>query len=83
VPRSLDEDLFAAELASTVSLHSDAQRIERISNELDRGFRALTHLGPAVSIFGSARARREDPRYASARALARGLAEEGLAVITG
>ena len=82
-PDTLDEELFAAEFSEVVSLHSDAERIERIADELAEGFRALTHLGPAVSIFGSARTPREDPRYESARVLARTLAESGLAVITG
>jgi uncharacterized protein (TIGR00730 family) len=83
VPQSHDEELFAAERATTVSLHSDAERIARIDHELEHGFRALAHLGPAVSVFGSARATSDDPRYASARALARALAKKGLAVITG
>jgi uncharacterized protein (TIGR00730 family) len=83
IPESLDEELLAAEFAEVVSLHSDAERIARIANELAQGFQALTHLGPAVSIFGSARTPRDDPRYAAARALARTLAESGLAVITG
>jgi uncharacterized protein (TIGR00730 family) len=82
-PRSLDEELLAAEFAGVVSLHSDAERIARIANELAHGFRAMTNLGPAVSVFGSARAARDDPRYGAARTLTRELAREGLAVITG
>jgi uncharacterized protein (TIGR00730 family) len=82
-PGSLDEELLAAEFDSVVSLHSDAERIARIANELANGFRALANIGPAVSVFGSARAPRQDPRYDAARSLARALAEEGLAVITG
>ncbi|MGD0196643.1 MAG: TIGR00730 family Rossman fold protein [Solirubrobacteraceae bacterium] len=82
-PHSHDEELLAAEFTEVVSLHSDAERIARIANELAHGFRALSRLGPAVSIFGSARTPREDPRYGAARALARALAEQGLTVITG
>jgi uncharacterized protein (TIGR00730 family) len=82
-PQTLDEELFAAEFSEVVSLHSDAERIERIADELAEGFRALAHLGPAVSIFGSARTPPGDPRYESARELARTLAEHGFAVITG
>lgn len=66
-----------------MSLHTDAERIARIDNELTQGFAAMRHIGPAVSVFGSARASREDPRYASARALGHALADAGLAVITG
>ncbi len=82
-PSSLDEELLAAEFADVVSLHSDAERIARIANELAYGFRAMTNLGPAVSVFGSARASDQDPRYGAARAVARALAEAGLAVVTG
>jgi uncharacterized protein (TIGR00730 family) len=82
-PRSHDEEIFAAESADTVSLHTDAERIARIDNELEQGFGALANIGPAVSVFGSARTDREDPRYASARSLACALAQSGLAVITG
>ncbi|MGA2469355.1 MAG: TIGR00730 family Rossman fold protein [Solirubrobacteraceae bacterium] len=82
-PESHDEELLAAEIASTSSLHSDEERIARIASELEHGFRVLAQIGPAVSVFGSARATREDPRYARARELARALAHQGLAVITG
>jgi uncharacterized protein (TIGR00730 family) len=82
-PTSHDEELLAAEEPATLSLHTDRERIARIDNELAQGFGALQNIGPAVSVFGSARASRDDPRYASARSLARDLAEAGLAVITG
>jgi uncharacterized protein (TIGR00730 family) len=82
-PESHDEELLAAEFTDVVSLHSDAERIARIANELAHGFRALTRLGPAVSIFGSARTPAEDPSYAAARELGAILARSGLAVITG
>ena len=47
------------------------------------GFDALARLGPAVSIFGSARTGSPDTMYEHARHLARRLAEEGFTVITG
>jgi uncharacterized protein (TIGR00730 family) len=75
--------MLAAEASGTVSLHTDPERIARIDNELAQGFAAMRHIGPAVSVFGSARASREDPRYASARSLTQALAEAGLAIITG
>src|SRR4029453_5614353 len=52
-------------------------------DELRAGFTTLSHIGKAVSIFGSARTPRDHPRYAAARALARRLGEEGFAIITG
>jgi uncharacterized protein (TIGR00730 family) len=64
-------------------LESDAWRALRIMGEFIEGFDALARLGPAVSIFGSARTRPSDPDYESARLLARRLSEEGFTIITG
>jgi uncharacterized protein (TIGR00730 family) len=47
------------------------------------GFGALAELGPAVSIFGSARTKPDDPMYEAARSIAGKLCGEGYAVITG
>jgi hypothetical protein len=82
-PTSSDEELFAAERESVLALRTDSERIELIGRELASGFAALSHIGPAVSVFGSARTTVEDPAYERARELARELASEGLAVITG
>ena len=43
----------------------------------------ITELGPAVSVFGSARFRTTDTEYAQAEEIARLLVKEGYAVITG
>ena len=64
-------------------LESDAWRALRIMGEFIDGFDALARLGPAVSIFGSARTTPSDPMYESAQRLARRLSEEGFTVITG
>jgi uncharacterized protein (TIGR00730 family) len=82
-PTSNDEELFAAELASVVALRSDRERIALIAAELAYGFDALGAIGPAVSVFGSARTRTTDAAYERARVLGRGLAAAGFAVITG
>ncbi len=66
-----------------LALRSDRERIELIGQELAYGFAALSDIGPAVSVFGSARTAVDDPAYERARELARGLASKGLAVITG
>ncbi|RSX54123.1 DNA-binding protein [Bifidobacterium goeldii] len=68
---------------STEWLHMDPWRVLRIQSEFVDGFGALAELGPAVSIFGSARTPRTDPDYKAARRMGRGLAERGIAVITG
>jgi uncharacterized protein (TIGR00730 family) len=64
-------------------LESDAWRALRIMGEFIEGFDALARLGPAVSIFGSARTRPSEPMYENARLLARRISEDGFTVITG
>ncbi|HEV2821039.1 MAG TPA: TIGR00730 family Rossman fold protein [Solirubrobacteraceae bacterium] len=51
--------------------------------ELAQGFTALRGLGPAVSVFGSARTPEGSPEYEQACELGRRLGAAGLAVITG
>lgn len=64
-------------------LHADPWRVLRIQAEFVDGFGALAEVGPAVSVFGSARIRRADSLYRSAQNMGRMLAERGVAVITG
>jgi uncharacterized protein (TIGR00730 family) len=64
-------------------LDSDAWRALRIMGEFIEGFDALARLGPAVSIFGSARTKPDEPTYQRARELAARLSEQGFTVITG
>jgi len=64
-------------------VNQDTWRVFRIMSEFVEGFETMSHIGPAVSIFGSARTPRSDPDYRRARKLASMLAEKGLAVITG
>ena len=64
-------------------LETDTWRALRILSEFVEGFDALAHLGPAVTVFGSARTPRDHPVYEQARAIGRKLAESGYAVITG
>lgn len=62
---------------------TDPWRVLRIQGEFVEGFDTLAELGPAVSIFGSARTAPTDPFYQATVETARLLAESGLAVITG
>ena len=64
-------------------LHTDPWRVMRIQSEFVEGFGALAELGPAVSVFGSARTPVDSPRYALGVAVGRALATAGYAVITG
>jgi len=61
----------------------DSWRLFHIIAEFVEGFEALAELPPAVTIFGSARAKPEDEVYQKAELIATRLAENGFAVITG
>jgi uncharacterized protein (TIGR00730 family) len=62
---------------------SDPWRVLRIMGEFVEGFEALVNLGPAVTIFGSARVREPDPMYYATQETARLLGEAGFTIITG
>ena len=64
-------------------IHSEPWRALRILGEFVDGFDALARVGPAVSVFGSARWPAANRHYALARTVGRLLAERGYAVITG
>jgi uncharacterized protein (TIGR00730 family) len=61
----------------------DAERIRSIAAEFAMGFDALSVIGRAVTIFGSARTPREHPSYELVRRTAAALGEAGFAIITG
>jgi uncharacterized protein (TIGR00730 family) len=58
-------------------------RLERINGEFKRAFKALYSLGPAVTVFGSARFKEDHPYYQLARAAGIELARAGFATLTG
>jgi uncharacterized protein (TIGR00730 family) len=64
-------------------VHTDPWRVMRIQAEFVEGFGLLAELGPAVSIFGSARTARGTFEYETAEQIASGLVRAGYAVITG
>jgi uncharacterized protein (TIGR00730 family) len=64
-------------------VHTDPWRVLRIQSEFVEGFGALADLGPAVSVFGSARTKPGSPYYEMGVEVGRNLAEAGVAVITG
>lgn len=82
--RTQDEELLESPKQETVRFtNTDPWRVLRIMGEFVEGFDTLADLGPAVSIFGSARTEPGTPEYLDAVETARLLAEAGLAVITG
>ena len=62
---------------------SETWRVFRIQSELVEGFETLHDLGPAVTIFGSARLSPKNRYYEDAVNLAKMLADDGFAIITG
>ncbi len=58
-------------------------RLKRINAEFVRGFKGLFHVGPAVTVFGSARFKPTHPYYKLARETGAELARAGFATLTG
>ena len=62
---------------------SDTWRVFRIMAELVEGFEALNNIGPAVTIFGSARLKPGSPYYNKCLKVSETLAKDGFAIISG
>jgi hypothetical protein len=82
-PRTDDEEVLGAELSSVLSLVTDETRVERMRNEIARGFETLHGIHRGVSVFGSARTPPGSRVYELARELGRRLGQAGFTVITG
>jgi uncharacterized protein (TIGR00730 family) len=82
-PTEYEQLLVRPPTEAAAFVHTDPWRVLRIMGEFVAGFDALAGLGPAVSIFGSARTDPDDPMYAAAEQVGRRLAQAGFAVITG
>ena len=78
-----DQKLLASAAMPADFRRSDAWRVMRMTSELVEGFDALGDVTRAVSIFGSARTPPGDPMYDAAREVAKRLAKQGFAIITG
>ncbi len=61
----------------------DSWRVFRIMSEFVDGFEFLSQIEPAVTVFGSARTRPEEPYYKLAQEIGYLLAKSGFSVITG
>ena len=81
--RTEDQKLLRSELPLRGFQETDTWRTLRIMGEFVEGFDALADVGPAVSIFGSARVGRRNRYYGAARRLAAELVKQGFAIITG
>ena len=81
-PGTTDERLLSSRGPSDW-VHTDPWRVLRIQAEFVEGFGLLAELPRAVSVFGSARTKPDDPFYAAGVELGAALADAGYAVITG
>jgi uncharacterized protein (TIGR00730 family) len=63
--------------------HKEPWRIFRIIAEFVEGFEELAEIPPGVAIFGSARAKPDDPFYSLSERLARLIVGNGYSIITG
>ena len=82
-PSTTQDEQLLAKPGQTSFTDTDPWRVLRIMGEFVEGFETLADLGPAVSIFGSARTKADDPMYDAAMETAKLLAEAGLTIITG
>ncbi len=80
--RTEDERLLES-MEELETLGRDAWRVFRIMGEFVEGFEEMANVGPAVSIFGSARVKEDDPSYELCVETARLLGEAGFGIITG
>ena len=78
-----EDERFLVRRPSPDFLETDTWRALRILSEFVEGFDAMARVGPAITVFGSARTLPDDPLYELARTIARRLAEAGYAIITG
>jgi uncharacterized protein (TIGR00730 family) len=77
---ALDEREF---LVGARTMENEMERLQRIYSEFENGFRKLFMIGPAVTVFGSARYKEGHPYYELTREVGHKLAEAGFAVLTG
>ena len=83
VPRTTTDQRLLDRQPDSDWLHTDPWRVMRIQAEFVEGFGALAELGPAISVFGSARLQPDSEHYLKGVEVGRLLAEAGYAVITG
>jgi len=78
-----NEDLREAQFLIDELKVGDTWRIFKIISEFVEGFEALAQIGPAISVFGSSKAKYGEKYYNKAERLGRLMAKNSIAVITG
>lgn len=88
-PRPTEDEIFLQaaieqlEESPALSVGRESWRVFRIMGEFVEGFEELSRLGPAVTIFGSARTGDDDPWFKQCVETARLMGEAGFSIITG
>jgi len=78
-----------SECADEIFLEGPRSRFEefitllKVMRDFLRGFRVLHFVGPCVTVFGSARIKRDEPNYELARKMGAAIAHLGFTVMTG
>ncbi len=62
---------------------NDSWQIFKVMSEFVEGFEKMNKIGPSVTIFGSARTKKDAEHYKIAQKIAKKLAKEGFGIITG
>jgi uncharacterized protein (TIGR00730 family) len=70
-------------LTGARTIENEMERLQRITSEFGNGFRKLIKIGPAVTVFGSARYKEGHPYYELTRKVGCELAKAGFTVLTG
>jgi uncharacterized protein (TIGR00730 family) len=83
VPQTTTDQRLLESRGTVDWVHEDPWRVLRIQSEFVEGFGALAELGPAVSVFGSARTAVDSDVYRIGVDIGRRLVEADFAVITG
>ncbi len=83
IPKETSDTQLLRPQESADWLHEDPWRVLRIQAEFVEGFGALSEVGAAVSVFGSARTPQDSPYWEKAHRVGELLAEAGVAVMTG
>jgi uncharacterized protein (TIGR00730 family) len=78
-----DKALLQPQSIVALDHQTDSWRVLRFVSEFVEGFDALSEIGTAVTCFGSARIRRDQPIYKRGMEVGAALARRGVAVITG
>lgn len=81
--RATEDERLLRSVEDLRTIGKDAWRVFRIMGEFVEGFEEMSQIGPAVSVFGSARTTPHDPMYGLCVETARQLGKAGFAIITG